>query len=210
MACSAKCMEGDSCSNVNVISNLLTIPFHYVVSLRIFNSKYQFLGIVSNVCMNRCVHSISDFEHHKGLHLFMWLVGSPSPVYFCAPSASSGPKRIFISLLHYAQSFIPFLCVAHHLARVAFRRKSSEKILYCLGTCNSNAFINISISVCPSYLGGSHSSVPIQCKDWFKRAHRLVNTSCIFCCQFSRPSSEYDAHEMILLQLSMPSVVGLT
>jgi hypothetical protein len=39
------------------------------------------------------------------------------------------------------------------------------------------------------------------------RAHRLVDTSCILCYQCSRPSFEYDAHELILLQLSAPSTV---
>jgi hypothetical protein len=83
-------------------------------------------------------------------------------------------------------------------------------ILYCSGTGNSNSFTNKIISINPSYMGGSHSSVPIQCKDKVIHAHRLVDTSCILYCQCSRPSSESDAHKLILLQLSTPSAVGLT
>jgi hypothetical protein len=136
--------------------------------------------------------------------------GSLSPMYFYTLTSSLGPKHICMSLLHCAQSLILFLCVAHHLAGVAFKMTSSANNLCCSGTCNSNDFINTLISVSPSYLGGSYSSVPIQHKDRFIWAHLLVDTSCILCCQFSRPTSESDAHELKLLQLSTPSIVGST
>jgi hypothetical protein len=125
-------------------------------------------------------------------------------VYLCAVSSSSRPKRIYIIVLHCAQYFIPFLCVSHHIVGVAFNMTSRANNLYCLGTCNSNDFSNMSISVIPSYLGGSRSSVPIQRNDQFIRAHHLVDTSCILYYQFSGLASESDAHELILLQLSTP------
>jgi hypothetical protein len=131
-------------------------------------------------------------------------------MYLCALSASSGPKRIFISLMHYTPSFIPFLCAAHHLAGFYFKMTYRAKILCGSGICNSNYCINIPISAIPSYQGGSHSSMETQHKDRFIRAHHLVYTSCIFCCQFSRLAFEYDVNELILLQFSAPSVVGLT
>jgi hypothetical protein len=40
MTCSVECMEGASCSNLNVILNIWTNPFHSIVSLSISNSKY--------------------------------------------------------------------------------------------------------------------------------------------------------------------------
>jgi hypothetical protein len=125
-------------------------------------------------------------------------------------TSSSGPKHICMSLLHYAQSLILFLCMTHHLAGVDFKTTSWDNNLCCLGTCNSNDFINTLISVILSYLGGSYIYVPIQCKDRFIRTHILVNTLCILYCQFSRLASEFDVHELKLLQMSTPSIVGLT
>jgi hypothetical protein len=131
-------------------------------------------------------------------------------MFLCTLTFSSGPKRICMSLLHYAQVLNTLSVRTHHLAGVAFKMTSSANNLYCSSTCNSNAFINTLISVIPLYLGGSYSYVPIQRKDRFIHAHILVDTSCILYCQFSRPTSESDVHELKLLQLSAPSVVGST
>jgi hypothetical protein len=68
IACSTASMVGDSCSNINVTLNLWTNSSHRVVSLYISNSKYQLFGIVSNVCINMCIHSISGNKLHKALH----------------------------------------------------------------------------------------------------------------------------------------------
>jgi len=209
MACRASCIEGDSCSNVNVTLNLRTNPLH-VVSLCISNSKYECLRIVSNVCMNRSVHFVYDTECHKALNFSTWSFESLSPFYFCALTSTSGPKHICMSLMHCSQSLILFMCVAHHIAGVAFKMTSNDNSLYYLGTCNSNAIINIFFSVSPSYLGGSYSYVPIQCKYWFIQEHLLVNTSCILYYQFSRQAFDFDVHELKLLQLSTPSIVGST
>jgi hypothetical protein len=129
MAYRDTCVEGDSCSNLNVTLNLWTNPSHAVVSLRVSNSKYQFLGIVSNMCMNQCIHSIFDTEHHKALHFCMRYPGSLSPVYFYTLTSSSSPKCICMSLLHCAQSLILFLCTTHHLDGVVFKMTSSANNL---------------------------------------------------------------------------------
>jgi hypothetical protein len=131
-------------------------------------------------------------------------------VYFCTILSSSEPNLIYIILFHCDQSFISSLCVSHYLVGFAFKTTYSDRTLCCLGTFNSNSFTNMLISINTSYLCGSHNSIPIQHKDRVMCAHRLVDTSCIHCCQCSRPSFEYDVHELMLLQLSTPSTIGLT
>jgi hypothetical protein len=148
--------------------------------------------------------------HHNSLQPSKLSFRFLSPMYLCAGSSSSGSKHIYIIRLRCAQSFISFLCATCHLARVVFKTTSITNILCCSSTYNSNDFINIHILFSPSYLGGSHSSIPTQCKDWVIRAHRLVDTSCILYCQFSRRDFEYDVHELIFLQISAPSIVGST
>jgi hypothetical protein len=174
-----------------------------------FQFQIPILQIVSSVCINLCVHSISSTELHKSLHYSTWPTGSLSPVYFYEMSSSSVPNLICMSLLHCDQYFIPSLCATHHLVGVAFRKH--QVLTYLLFRyLQFKLFTNMLISINPSYLGGSHNFVPIQCKDQFMCAHCLVDTSCILCYQFSRPAYESDASELILLQRSEPSIFGLT
>jgi hypothetical protein len=162
MAYKAASSNGDSCSNVNVTLKLRVSWSQSLVSLHITSSKYQFFGIVSNVCINRCVHSSFGNVLHIFRHCKICSVGSPSHVYLCT-MYSSLPNLICSNFLHFCQYSIRSLCTTYHLAGVAFKMMSNAKNLYCFGTCNSHVCTNVSISINPSYLGGSHNSIAIQC-----------------------------------------------
>jgi hypothetical protein len=123
-------------------------------------------------------------------------------------SPSSVLNLTCISLLHCCQSSMFSLCVTHHLVGVAFNTMSSASSLCFSCTYASNVCTNVFISVNLSYLGGLHSSIPIQRTNLVMHAHRHVETSCILYFQFSRPTSESDVHELMLLQLNAPSAWG--
>lgn len=101
------------------------------------------------------------------------------------------------SNLHQSSTLLPVFY--SFMAGVDFKTTSNADSLCCSGIRNSNACTKGFMSVKPSYLGGSHNSVPIQRNDLVMRAHHLVDTSCILRCQCSKPSSESDAHELMLL-----------
>jgi hypothetical protein len=77
------------------------------------------------------------------------------------------------------------------------------------GTWASNVYTNYVFSVNLSYLGGLLSYTPIQRTDRVMSAHNRVETSCILCYRFSRPTSDFNVHELMLLQLSASSAVGI-
>jgi len=210
IASSTAYIDGNSCSNVSLDLKLWANASHIDFSLHISISKYQLFVIVSRVCINLCGHFVSSTELHKVMHYTTRSSISLSLVYICAIFSPSFLNLTFISLLHCGQSFIPSLCATHHLSRVPFRTTYSANILFCLGTYNSNAFTKKLISINPSYLSGSHDSIPIQHKYRVMHAHWLVETSCILCCQCSRNSFESDAQELILHQISVPSTIGFT
>jgi hypothetical protein len=178
--------------------------------LCISNSKFQFFGIVLSVCINLFVHFFSTTELHGSPQYLTWPTTLISPIYLCTISSSLVPKHTCIFLLHYDQSFIPSLCVSHYMDGVTFITTYSANNLCCSGCINSNSFTNILISFNPSHMDGSHISSPIQCKDWVRHGHHLMEDSCILYFQWSRPYSEFDSHELMLLQLGLPPAVGFT
>jgi hypothetical protein len=59
-------------------------------------------------------------------------------------------------------------------------------------------------------MGGSLISVPTHLVARSILAHLLVENSCNRCFQFSKPIYESEEHDVMLLQLNTPFVVGLT
>jgi hypothetical protein len=111
--------------------------------------------------------------------------------------------------LHWYQYVIASLCVPHHLASVAFSAKSSANSLWFSNNTSSYCVKNVSKSFSPWKLGGSLIYVPTHLTARSILEHLLVDTSCSLCFQFSNPTSESVAHEVMLCQLSTPSTVGL-
>jgi hypothetical protein len=92
---------------------------------------------------------------------------------------------------------------------VAFNTMYSASNICLYGTWASDVYTNYVFSVNLSYLGGLLSYIPIQRTDRVMSAHNRVETSCILCYQFSIPTSDFNVHELMLLQLSALSAVGL-
>jgi hypothetical protein len=72
------------------------------------------------------------------------------------------------------------LCVTHHLVGVAFNTMYPVLVAYvAMVPVPRMSIRNVFISVNLSYLGGLHSSIPIQRTDLVMCAHNRVETSCI-------------------------------
>jgi len=143
-------------------------------------------------------------------HCTTWSVGFPFPIYLCVMSPSLVLNIFWISLLHCFQYSIVPLCVTHYLIGMAFNTKSSVRSLCYSGTCASDFCMNVGLSFNPSYLGKLHNSIPIHHNELVILADHCVETSCILCCPFSRIYSKSNVHELMLLQINVSPVVGLT
>ena len=148
---------------------------------------------------------------HSALHFSKCSIGAPCPSYLCYwLFLCSAPNLMRSSRLHWYQYLIVSLCAPHHLAGVALSVISSARSLCFSNTSSSYCVKNSSISFTPWKIGGSLISIPIHLTMRSILAHLVVETSCSLCCQFSKLVSDPDAHEVILCQLSIPSVVGFT
>ena len=123
--------------------------------------------------------------------------------YFTPTYEIPSPNQISENLLHHDQAYI-----AHHLDRISFSATSNDDIHCC--TLNSKSIMKSSKFGNPSWVGRSYTSFPIHQSDFARRAHLLIYTSCSMFCQFSSGSLESNKHELMLLQLNVLFLVGLT
>jgi hypothetical protein len=148
---------------------------------------------------------------HNVLHFSKCSFGAPCPSYlYCFLFFCSAPNLMHSNHLHWYQSVIVSLCAPHHLAPVWPLVLNQVLEVSDFLTLSSYCVKNVSKSFIPWKLGGSLTFVPTHHTARSILAHLLVETSCSLCCQFSKPVSESVAHEVMLHQLSTPSVVGFT
>jgi hypothetical protein len=155
-------------------------------------------------------HSSGGVIFHNALHFSKCSTGAPCPSYFCCwLLLCFAPNLMHSNHLHWYQSLIFSLCAPHHLVGVSLSEMSRDKNLWMSNTSSSYLIRNSSKSLIPWKLGGSLISIPTHLTAWSIHAHLLVETSCRHYCQFSRPVSKSEAHDVILLHLSTPSTIGL-
>jgi hypothetical protein len=109
------------------------------------------------------------------------ICGSLNPTYLLVIYSTMVPKLTCNNLIHYFHYYIPSLCATHHLVGVSFNTTSNTKNILCSGIYNSKSFTKEFMSLKPSYLGGTHDSIPIHHNYRVMWVHRLVDTSCILC-----------------------------
>lgn len=187
--CSAVSIKGASSSKLKVTLRLWVKSSQSVVSLRTSSSIYQFFGITSRVCTNKCVYSCLGTEFHVAVHCVRWSIWQVNPVYLCAIYSVYVSNLTCNTLLHCCQLSILSLCTTHHLVGVTFSVTSKAKNLCWFGICNSNSLTKESICFIPSYFDGSHTLAPIQRNVQVIWTHLLVDTSCSLYFQCSISSS---------------------
>ena len=135
--CRDESMHVHSSSKSNVSINTSSKSAQSIVPCRSYVSRYQFLGIVSNVWINPCTHSCCGISFHVVMHRWICSLGSFSPSYFFYISVSTCPNLIHINIWHTCQSPIFFLCVPHHLEGVDLRVVSKANNIWSSGTRSS-------------------------------------------------------------------------
>ena len=129
------------------------------------------------------------------------------PIYLWPVLLISNPNMISTSLLHCIHSYIDCLSIPHHLEGANFNTKSKAD-----NRCDSVTFVSNYVRKCARlgktlYIGRSLLSNPTCCTDIVIFAHFLIDTLCIWFCQFFNALPESNVYELTLLQLIFPSNV---
>ena len=124
-------------------------------------STYQYLGLLSKVCTNKCTHSSLDLSFHASSQFRICEAGPDTPSYNDSIPPILAPNLISSSLRQVSQVVMFCWCAVHHLPSVALNTTTRCWSLSEHGSCASYSWTKTLTSDKPSKIGSVLTSDPI-------------------------------------------------